>query len=366
MKINAAVTACCGAPWELHEVELDEPRENEVLVRIVATGLCHTDVSVRDQHLPVPLPAVLGHEGAGVVEKVGAGVHGLQVGDHVVLCVASCGHCRNCSRGLPTYCENAMPLNFSGRRVDGSPTLHHAGKPISGAFFGQSSFATYALANENNVVRIPRDVPLEMMGPLGCGIQTGAGTVINALAAPVGSSIVVFGAGAVGLSAIMAARVVGCTTIVAVDVHANRLQLAAELGATHLIDARATPDVVAAIRAIGGGAEFSVDTTAVPSVAAQAVACLAPLGRCAIVGVYKPGTELTFAADSLFFGQKVGGAIEGDSVPKLFIPQLVELWRQGRFPFDRLIKYYDFDQINRAVEDSSSGLVIKPVIRIGT
>lgn len=361
---TAAVTACCGAPWELHEVEIDDPKPDEVLVRIVATGLCHTDVSVRDQHLPVSLPAVLGHEGAGVVERVGSAVRDLQVGDHVVLCVASCGRCRNCCRGLPTYCENALPLNFSGRRPDGSATLRQNGAAIGGSFFGQSSFATYALATENNAVRVPRDLPLELLGPLGCGIQTGAGTVINALSVSFGSSIAVFGAGAVGLAAIMAARVVGCTTIIAIDMHANRLQLATEVGATHVIDASTMPDVVAAVRAIVGGVEFAVDTTAVPAVARQSVACLAPLGQCAIVGVYKPGTELTIPADSLFFGQRIGGAVEGDSIPKLFIPQLIELWRQGRFPFERLLTFYDFDQINQAVLDSKAGSVIKPVIRI--
>lgn len=362
----AAVTESCGSPWELHPIDVDDPRSNEVLVRIVATGLCHTDVSVRDQHLPVRLPAVLGHEGAGIVERVGSDVHGLRVGDHVVLCVASCGRCGNCGRGMPTYCVQSFPLNFSGQRLDGSNTLHRDGRPIGGSFFGQSSFATYALASESNAVRVPANLPLELLGPLGCGIQTGAGTVINALSARPGSSIAVFGAGAVGLSSVMAARLVGCSTIVAIDVHENRLALALELGATHVINPGAVPNVVDAIRRIGGGVEFAVDSTAVPKVARQAVECLAPLGRCALVGVYPPGAELTFSAQSLFSGQRVGGSIEGDSVPQVFIPKLIDLWRQGLFPFDRLIKFYDFHQINQAVADSAAGLVIKPVIRIAS
>lgn len=208
----AAVTQCCGADWKLKNVTLDEPQNNEVLVRIVATGLCHTDISVRDQHLPVPLPAVLGHEGAGVVEKVGPAVTELAVGDHVVLTVDSCGKCPNCLGGLPTYCYQALPLNFSGRRADGSSTIHCDGVDISGNFFGQSAFAGYAIANERNAVKVPKDVDLALLGPLGCGIQTGAGTVMNKLKPGIGSSIAVFGVGAVGLSAIMAARVVGCTT----------------------------------------------------------------------------------------------------------------------------------------------------------
>jgi aryl-alcohol dehydrogenase len=366
--MTAALTACCGADWKLGKARLAEPRDDEVLVRICATGVCHTDVSVRDQHLPTPLPAVLGHEGAGIVERIGAAVTDLAVGDHVVLTVASCGHCTNCLRGLPTYCESAGPLNFSGRRPDGSATIStEEDGDISGGFFGQSSFATYAIANRRNAVRIPKDVPLELMGPLGCGIQTGAGTVINTLRPRFASSLVVFGAGAVGISAIMAARLVGCATIVAVDVHANRLELAKELGATHTVNVReAGGDVVAQVRqACGGaGADYVVDTTGVAAVAPQAAASLAPLGQCAIVGVYPPGTQLTLPVDSIFFGQTVGGAIEGNSVPKLFIPQLISMWRQGRFPFDRMVAFYDFSDINHAVADALSGKVLKPVLRI--
>jgi aryl-alcohol dehydrogenase len=366
MRINAAVTECCGAPWELREVDLDEPRADEVLVRIVATGLCHTDASVREQYLPVPLPAVLGHEGAGVVERVGPGVTELKPGDHVVLCMTSCGKCSNCLRGMPMYCALSMPLNFAGRRLDGSATHSRNGMPITGGFFGQSSFATYALASERNAVKVPKDVPLELLGPLGCGINTGAGTVINTLRPPVGSSIAVFGAGAVGLAAVMAARVVGCTTIIAIDVHPHRIELAKELGATHVIDAGSTRDVVASVRAIGGGVQFTVDTTAVVGVAQQAAECLLPLGRCALVGVYPPGTELKLKLDSIFFGQTIGGVIEGDSVPQVFIPQLIELWRQGRFPFERLIQFYRFEDINLAAADSATGRTLKPVLRIGS
>jgi len=368
--ITAALTACCGAAWKLTKARLDEPRDDEVLVRMIATGVCHTDVSVRDQHLPTPLPAVLGHEGAGIVERIGAAVSDLAVGDHVVLTVASCGQCRNCLRGLPTYCECSLPLNFSGRRLDGSATIGtEEDGDVSGCFFGQSSFATHAIANCRNAVRIPKDVPLELMGPLGCGIQTGAGTVINALRPRFASSLIVFGAGAVGISAIMAARLVGCATIVAVDIHANRLELAKSLGATHTVNAKeAGADVVARVReACGGGAgaDYVVDTTGVASVAAQAAGSLGALGQCAIVGVYPPGTQLTLPVDSLFFGQSLGGMIEGNSVPKLFIPQLIEMWRQGRFPFDRMIEFYDFADINEAVADGLSGKVLKPVLRIG-
>jgi aryl-alcohol dehydrogenase len=362
-KTTAAVTHSCGADWVLSTVEVDEPRANEVLVRIVATGLCHTDVSVRDQQLPVPLPAVLGHEGAGIVEKVGADVTELKPGDHVVLSVTSCGKCPNCLRGLPSYCQSIMPLNFSGRRPDGSSTIRQNGAHVSGCFFGQSSFAGFAIATERNAIKVPKDIPLDILGPLGCGIQTGAGTVINTLKAQVGSSIAIFGAGAVGLSAVMAAKVTGCTTIVAVDIHENRLALAKELGATHVLNSKQC-DAVSEIRKLGGGVDYSIDTTAVGSVIRQAVECLGMPGRCVIVGVSAPGAEITLSVDSIFFGKSIGGAIEGDSVPRIFIPQLIDLWRQGRFPFDRLVRFYDLAEINQAAADSASGVTLKPILRI--
>ncbi|WP_235038196.1 NAD(P)-dependent alcohol dehydrogenase [Microbacterium sp. 18062] len=364
--ITAALTRHNGADWELTPADIDDPRAEEVLVRIVATGVCHTDVGVRDGHLPMELPGVLGHEGAGIVERVGSAVSDISVGDHVVLSVGLCGECDHCLRGLPTYCEQGYVRNFSGRRPDGSATLRVDGAEVGGNFFGQSSFATYALADRRSVVPIPADVPLELMGPLGCGLQTGAGTVINALRPEAGSTLVVFGAGAVGMAALMAARIVGCATIVAVDLHRSRLDLALELGATHVVDAH-DADVVGAVRAAcgGAGADYVVDATGVAPVAAQAVGSLALRGRCALVGVYPPDAELRIPAGALFFGQSVGGVVEGDSVPKVFVRRLVELWRQGRFPFDRLVEYYDFDDINTAVADALSGRVLKPILRIG-
>jgi len=362
---RAALTPCCGADWTMTDVQLDEPRGDEILVRIVATGICHTDISVRDQHLPTPLSAVLGHEGAGVVERVGPAVTELVPGDHVVLTVINCGKCNNCLGGSPTYCEQMMQLNFSGRRLDGSALIRRGEEEVSGGFFGQSSFATFALATERNAVKVPKDIDLSLLGPLGCGIQTGAGTVFNTLRPEIGSSIVIFGAGAVGLSAIMAARVAGCTSIIAVDLHANRLELARELGATHVIDPLAG-DIVQAVRAIGGGVNYAIDTTANTTVIRQAVDCLLPMGRCTMVGVSPPGAEVTVPVMSLFFGQTLCGAVEGNAVPKILIPRLIELWRQGRFPFERMVKFYDFEQINQAVADSASGATLKAILRIGT
>lgn len=365
LEMTAALTTATGSAWTIVDAQLDEPRDNEVLVRIVATGVCHTDVSVRDQHIPLPLPAVLGHEGAGIVEAVGSRVSGLEVGDHVVLASSSCGECPYCLKGLPNYCVLGMSLNFSGRRPDGSALIRNAQGEVSGAFFGQSSFATYSLVSQRSAVKIPKDVPLELMGPLGCGLLTGAGTVINLLTAGFGDSIAVFGAGAVGLAAIMAARLVGCSTIIAVDLHENRLNLAKELGATHVINAGAIPDVAKAVHEVNGkGADYVIDATGVASVATSAIASLAPNGRCVLLGVYPPDAVLPIPAGGLFFGQTVGGSLSGNSIPQVFIPQLVEMWRQGRFPFDRMVKFFDFEQINDAVEQALSGEVLKPVLRM--
>lgn len=364
MNFNAAVVREKGGAFAIECVAIDEPRDNEVLVRIAGVGMCHTDIVVRDQYFPTPLPAILGHEGAGVVEKVGAAVTKVSVGDHVVLSYASCGACANCLSGKYGYCPDLYGRNFSGGRPDGSsPCCDAAGNRLSGYFFSQSSFGELALATERNVVKIRKDVPLEIMGPLGCGIQTGAGAVINALKPGAGTSIAIFGAGSVGLAAVMAAVVVGCTEIIVVDLNEQRLALAKDLGAIHAING-GKQDAVEAIRAATGGegAQFSLECTGLPKVARQAVDCLRQTGVCGIIGVAPLGTEVAFDMNSLLFGRTVRGIIEGDSVPDIFIPQMVELWRQGRFPFDRLIRKYPLSDIDTAAHDSESGRVLKAVL----
>lgn len=362
-KARAAIVYAKGQPFTIEEVELDTPRDNEVQVRIVGAGICHTDLIVRDQYYPVPLPAVLGHEGCGVVEQVGARVTKVQPGDHVVLTYLSCGACMNCQRGRPVYCLNLFPLNFGGARADGSATLHCRGNVIHGAFFGQSSFGTYALATERNVVKVRKDVPLEILGPLGCGVQTGAGAVMNALRPEVGSSLVVFGSGSVGLSAIMAARVIGCTVIIAVDVKPARLALARELGATHTVNVGETDAIEEIRRITGGGAMYSLELTGSPQVLRQAVDVLIPTGVCGVIGAPPMGTEVSLDINTILLGRTVRGIIEGDSVPDIFIPQLIDLYSQGRFPFDRLLTSYPFDQINQAAADSEHGETIKPILQ---
>jgi aryl-alcohol dehydrogenase len=363
MEIQAAVCREKGS-FRLETVDLSEPQADEVLVKIVASGMCHTDLAVRDQHLPLPLPAVLGHEGAGVVAQVGSGVTKYRSGDHVVLSYGSCGRCPNCLSGRPAYCVEFLAYNVGTRRPDGSCTHRQHGKPLTGCFFYQSSFATYALTHVRNVVKVADDLPLDVLAPLGCGIQTGAGAVLNCLRPQAASSLAIFGAGAVGLSAVMAAAVVGCTIIVVVDVLEGRLALAKELGATHVIDAR-TADAVAAVRAAsGGGVDYAVEATGIPAVMTQAFDALNGTGTVVVLGVAPAGATVSVDASSLLGGKTLRGAIEGESIPEVFIPQLIALWKAGKFPFDRLATFYSFDQINEAAHDSERGVTIKPIIRM--
>jgi aryl-alcohol dehydrogenase len=364
MRVTAAVLRERGQPFVVEELELDEPRTDEVLVRLVGVGICHTDLFHRD-HVPGPLPVVFGHEGAGVVERVGDGVTRLRPGDHVVLSFDSCGGCRNCRRGMPAYCADLGVLNGGGTRRDGSTSLRGREGPVHGHFFGQSSFATHALASERNAVKVRADAPLELLGPLGCGLQTGAGAVLNALRPPPGSSIAVFGAGSVGLSAVMAAATTGCATIIAVDIKPARLELARSLGATQVLNG-AEVDVVDAIRSItAGGADFALETAGAgsPALVRQAVECLTTPGVCGLVGAAPLAMEVTLGYWNLLIGRTVRGIVQGDSVPHVFIPALVDLHARGRFPFDRLVSFYRLDEINRAAAHSEDGVVVKPVLR---
>ncbi|HTY51262.1 MAG TPA: NAD(P)-dependent alcohol dehydrogenase [Steroidobacteraceae bacterium] len=363
MRISAAVSRLQHPAPALEALELEAPRAGELLVRIAAAGICHTDLHAHAGRL-APLPIVLGHEGAGVVEAVGEGVGGFAPGDAVVLSGSSCGGCPNCLAGLPSYCDEAMARNFGGRRMDGSTALTDLdAEPVHSHFFGQSSFSTYAVVPERTAVRLDPEVPLEVAAPLGCGVLTGAGCVIESLGLGAGDSIAIFGVGAVGLSAVMAARLAGAERIVAIDINPSRLQLAAELGATDAFAAD-TPDLVAGIRGVTGrGVNFSLNTTTSPQVFTAAADCLAMRGTAGFVtaprGEWAPPMFSVLAG-----GRMLRGILGGDAAPRRLIPQLLRYWRQGRFPFDRLLRFYPFAQIEQAFADIAAGRVIKPVLRM--
>ena len=363
MEIKAAVVFEKSGTFSLEKVQISDPREDEVLVRVVGAGICHTDLAGRDQHLPIPLPSVFGHEGAGVVEKVGERVTKVKPGDHVAMSYGSCGTCSLCKSGKDPWCMNFFLYNFNGARPDGTTTMQKGDQVIHGSFFTQSCFADFALANERNVVKVREDVPLEILGPLGCGVQTGTGAVMNTLRPRPGASIAVFGVGTVGMSAVMGAVVCGCTTIIAVDLHSNRLELAKELGATHTVNAGEKDPVEAILKITGEGAEFSLECVGDAKVLRQSVDALTRGGVCGLAGAAPGGMEVSLDMQTLLNARTVRGIIEGDAISDLFIPKLIELYRQGRLPFDRMIQFYPFEEINQAVEDMEKGRVIKPILR---
>jgi aryl-alcohol dehydrogenase len=365
MKIRAAVSEAPGARFALQEVELADIQPHEVLVEIRAVGICHTDLMGRDGTLPTPLPAVLGHEGAGVVEEVGSAVAGVTRGDHVALSFNSCGNCAGCLLGHPYNCDDFFGRNFLATRPDGTTALSRGGEPLHSHFFGQSSFATRALVSDRSIARIPDDLPFDLAAPLGCGVRAGAGAVMTALRPPAGASLAVFGTGGVGMPAVLAAHAVGCTTIIAVDLSAKRLELARELGATHAVDAGREDAVEAIQRITGSGVEYALEMSGSPRALRQAVDSTAPGGSCGVVGAPPFGTEVALDVNYLLaFGRTVRGIVGGDSVPGVLFPRLIALWRQGRFPFDRLVQTFDFDNINEAAESAERGDVIKPVLRM--
>ena len=365
MKITAAVVRERGGAFEIDELDLCDPRSDELLVEVKASGMCATDLHGRDAYYPTKFPKVFGHEGAGIVRATGSGVTHFKPGDHVVLSYPWCGACPNCRTHRQSYCLHANDLKHGGTRADGS-TLHAKNdEPVYGAFFQQSSFGTFTVANERFAVKVRDDVPVELLGPLACGGQTGAGAVLNVMQPQAGDSFVVFGVGAVGLSALMAAKIAGCNPIIAIDVHAHRLKLARELGATHTIGHSGRTDVVAEIRQITGlGARFTLETSALPSVFREAVEALMPAGTCVLLGSARAGTEAAFEMPFLQNGRTVRGVIQGDSVPQRFIPRLVDHMAGGRFPLERMITLYDLADVNRAAAESASGKTIKPVLRM--
>lgn len=364
MKITAALSGRGGDAPQLVELEQEEPRAGEMRIRLVATGICHTDLHEHPgRHSPQPI--VLGHEGAGVVEKLGDGVTGFALGDHVILSGNSCGKCPSCLDNRPTYCDLAMPLCFGGQRLDGSTALCGDGAAIHSHFFGQSSFATHSIVPQRTAVKMDKDLPLEKLGPLGCGIITGAGGVIEALKIGFGDTIAIFGVGGVGLSAVMAAKLVGARRIVAVDLNRERLALAREFGATDCIVGD-EDDLASKIRGITGrGVDFSFNTTNAAPVHTLALDVLAMNGTAGFVAAPR-GEWAPQMFGMLAGGKQLRGILGGDAHPAIFLPKLADYWRQGRFPFDRMLKFYPFADIDRAFADAHSGKAIKPVLLMET
>lgn len=362
----AAVARVPGGDFTLEAVHLDPPQFGELRVRIAGVGICHTDLVFRDQFVPFTLPAVLGHEGAGVVEHIGAGVIGFAPGDKVILSFSSCGECDRCHSSLPSYCRSFVALNYAGRRLgDGSTAWKAGGERLSSHFFGQSSFASHAIVRVQNLVRADSStIPLELLGPLACGIQTGAGSVMRSLACTPGSSIAILGGGTVGLSAVMAAVIQGCARVVVVEPFAARRALALELGATHVIDpadgesTRRLKDIVTT------GFDYVLDSTGDAHVIEAGLAVLGNRGAIGLVGVPKRRGD-TFSANTtslMASGARIVGITEGDSDPRVFIPELISLHDAGQFPFTKLITTFSLADINKAIALQARGDIVKAVL----
>ena len=370
--MRAAVATSAEQPFATSELDLRSPQEHEMLVKVVATGICHTDVMTKTKSL-CEFPIVLGHEGVGIVERVGSEVSGFAPGDHVIMSYDSCGDCAQCDASKPSYCNDHGSLNFAGVRPDGERTHHTVGSAdadVHGSFFQQSSFATYALTHERNTIKVDKELPLATLAPLACGVQTGAGTVMNTLEVDAGSSIAVFGCGCVGLSAVMAAKIAGAETIIAIDLNQQRLDMASEVGATQTLnpanfaDAETYDATLAEL--VGNGVNYAIDTTGNPAILRQAFDSCGPLGVAAMIAPGVPGTKLTIEMMGLLPGKSLRGVVQGDSDSKTFIPELIELWQQGLFPFDKLITTFDsLDSVDDAVEAMRSGEAIKPVVIVG-
>lgn len=358
----AAISREPGLEVEVVKIQVDDPQDNEVLVRMVATGICHSDLTL--MKAGIYRPGCYGHEGSGIVEKVGKNVTKVKPGDHVVMCmIVPCGKCSACLQGKPMYCHTFDSI-APATRADGSHSIK-CDCSNEGIVHGLAcSFSSHLITTENAIIKVPDDVPLEILGPFACGVQTGAGAVINSLKASYGSSIAIFGLGTVGMSALMGAKYCGCKTIIAVDINPQRLALAKELGATHTINGNEEDALARILEIQESGVDYSIDTVGNSVVTRQAVECVnRHTGIAGFIGLQSFESEVTLNIFSLLNGRKIYGIVEGDAIPDLFIPMLVDLYKNGKLPIDKLVKFYDFSEIDQAIKDMEKGVTIKPILK---
>ena len=365
LSAKAAVLSEFSGEIEIQDICVEDPQEDEVLIEISACGICHTDLIIRQGALPVPLPLVLGHEGAGHVISVGSAVTILSPGDPVILSYGSCGNCVACESNETAYCHEFVSHNFAAQRGDGTTAFSIGDKKLHSHFFGQSAFSTHVVAPIRNVVKAPDDIALDILAPLGCGVQTGAGAILNELKVKAGSAVLVMGAGSVGISAIMAAVIASAKSIIAFDLSESRLELAKKLGATHLLcsDGRSVSEHLESINMTG--VDYILDTTGVPALVNEAVGSLNIRGVIGLCAAYphQQMMEVEMSA-TMLGGRRIQGIVEGSAYPQEFIPELISYYREGRFPFDQLIEHFAFSDINEAIAATESGRVVKPVLRM--
>lgn len=348
--MKAAVMHARGAKLVVEDLELEPPRTGEVAVRLVATGVCHSDLGGLHGTRELPTPMVLGHEGAGIVESVGAGVSAAAPGDHVILsAIGRCGRCAACVEGRSWMCSTWGASIFSGALPGGGTRLSLRGSPVY-HWFAQSSFAERAVVPEGSVVKIRRDVPLEKVALLACGVSTGLGAVLNAAQVRLGDSVCVIGCGGVGIAAIVGADLAHAYPIVAVDIADEKLEYARSLGATHAVNA-AREDAVARVRELtGGGAAHTFECVGNAKTLAQLVAMVPPGGDGYVVGAAPPGTTFPFGTDGFIRNKHLHGVMQGNVRATIDIPRYVDLYARGRLPLDRMVtRTYGLDETNEAL-----------------
>jgi len=362
MKTTAAVVETSGSSFTLQEIDIESPRQDEVLVKVVASGICHTDSYAAEGNYPIPFPAIFGHEGAGIVEKVGSNVHKVVPGDHVLLTFGYCGHCHNCQESHQAYCYDSRDLNVIGTRKDKTSAYSREGEHVSGHFFGHSSFASHSITKEANVIKVDPSLPLPLLAPLGCGIQTGAGAILNTLGLGSGDEVAIIGSGSVGLAAIMAAKLAGCTKIIAADILDSRLELAKKLGATHCINSKEQDLGEELLKLSDVGLDAVLDLTCSQAVMTACLNALKKRGTLLLGGATEAGNTANFDINTLLTGKSVRGVVRGDSTPDIFLPELINHYQAGRLPLEELVSYYPFEEINQAIDDAHSGKCVKAVL----
>jgi len=365
MKAKAAILFEVGQKLEIREVEVEAPKYGEVLIKMAVGGVCHSDLHVMTGHLTAPVPAILGHEGSGVVAEVGAGVTSLKPGDHVIpMWRLSCGVCEYCSGSRPALCASGTQIRMTGRLLDGTTRFKFEGREIK-HFAGVSSFSEYSVIPERAVLKIPNDFPLDKAALLGCGVITGVGAVFNAARVKPGSSVAVFGTGGVGVNVIQGAAIAGAEIIIAVDILPSKLEFAKRFGATHTINAKETKPVEA-VRALTGGrgVDYSFEVIGLPETIRQAYDSLSKRGMAVAVGVAPMTTEVSVPIMSLVYEERIlTGSVYGSSRPWIDIPILINLYRAGKLKLDELLtRQYPFAQINEAYAALERGEVLRSVV----
>jgi Zn-dependent alcohol dehydrogenase len=364
MKMKAAVLYGANEPLRVEDVTLDDPQDHEVMVRLVATGICHSDLLLMKGEVPTQYPVVAGHEGAGVVEKVGRGVDSVQPGDHVVLpAIFSCGKCRPCIQGQPTLCLETLPAHLMGGLPGGGKRLHNDKGDIN-VFYSQGSFAEHVVVHESSAIKVRSDAPPEVVCLFSCRITTGVGAVSRRAGVRPGESVVIFGCGAVGLGAVMGARLCGAGQIIVVDMVEERLEMARQLGARYTINASRENPQQRVFEITGGGADYALECIGNVKVMMQAFSCMHSTGTLVIVGAPPAADMVSFYPFELLFGKTVKGTFLGNVWPKIDIPRLVGLFMDGQLPIDRLVATnYRLEQINEAVTAVDKAAVMRAVIR---